>query len=93
MAGDNLAEVDASRIAIVVDSSVKTVQIAEPADNLELPLPTFGRCKPVVERIADQIALNGERIFHEARGMEGADSSVVGDARRDDLTAAGPSRP
>ena len=30
------------------------------------------------------------RIFHETRGMEGADGFVVGDAGRDDLATAGP---
>jgi hypothetical protein len=81
MAGDNLAEVDVGQIAIVIDNCVETVQGAEPADDLELLL---------VKRIADQIALNGERIFRETRGMEGADGFVVGDARRDNLAAAGP---
>ena len=81
MAGDNLAEIHVSQIAIVVDNCIETVQIAKLPDNLKLFF---------VKRIANQIALNGERIFHETRGMEGADGLVVGDARRDDLAAAGP---
>ena len=81
MAGDDFAEIDVSQIAIVVDNRVEAVDVAEPADDLKLLL---------VKRIADQIALNRERIFHEARGMEGANGFVVGDARRDDLAAAGP---
>ncbi len=60
---------------------LRAVEFAEPADDLELLF---------VKRIADQIALNGERIFHETRGMEGADGLVMGDARRDDLAPAGP---
>ena len=72
---------DVDQVAIFVDDRVERVEVAEPADDLELLL---------VQRIADQVALNGERIFHEARGMEGADGFVAGDAGRDDLAAAGP---
>ena len=81
MARDDLAEIDVSQIAIFVDDRVEAVYVAEPADDLELLF---------VKRIADQVALNGERIFHETRGMEGADGFVVGDAGRDDLATAGP---
>ncbi len=81
MARDDLAEIDVNEIAVVVDDRVERVQVAEAPDDLELLL---------VERIADQIALNGEGILHEARGMEGADRLVVGDAGRNDLAAAGP---
>ena len=60
---------------------VQRVDLAEPADDLELLL---------VQRIADEVALHGERILHEAGGMEGADRLVAGDAGRDHLAAAGP---
>ncbi len=43
-----------------------------------------------MQRIADQVALDGERILHEAGGMEGADGRVTGDAGRHHLAAAGP---
>ena len=43
-----------------------------------------------MQRIADEIALDRERVFHEARGMEGADRLVAGDARRHHLAAARP---
>ena len=81
MAAHDLAKIHVSEIAIVVDNCVETVEIAKLADNFELFF---------VKRIANQIALNGERIFHETRGMEGADGLVMGDARCDDLAAAGP---
>ena len=84
MACDNLAEIHVGQIAIVVDNRVETVEIAELADDLELFF---------VKRIAIQIALNGERILHETRGMEGADGFVVGDARGDDLAARRTSQP
>ena len=81
VARDDLAEIDVSEIPVVVDDRVERVHVAQTPDDLKLLL---------VKRIADEIALNGEGILHETRGMEGADGLVVGDAGRDDLAAAGP---
>ena len=81
VARDDLAERDADEVAILVDHRVERVDLAEHAHDLELLL---------VQRIADEIALDGERVFHEAGGVEGADRLVAGDAGRDDLAAARP---
>ena len=81
MAGDDLAEGDVDQVAILVDHRVERVEFADHAHDLELLL---------VQRVADQVALDGERVFHEAGGMEGADRCVAGDAGRDHLAAAGP---
>ena len=72
---------DVDEVAVLVDHRVERVEFADHAHDLELLL---------VQRIADQVALDGERILHEARGMEGADGRVAGDAGRHHLAAAGP---
>src|SRR5260370_2504489 len=82
MAGHNLAEIHVSQIAIVVDNCIETVQIAKLPDGLKLFF---------VKRIANQIALHGERSFHETRGMEGPGGFGVSEARLADL--ASPGRP
>ena len=81
MAGDDFAEGDVDEVAILIDHRVERVEFADLAHDLELLL---------VQRIADEVALHGERIFHEARGMEGADCRVAGDAGRHHFAAAGP---
>ena len=81
MAFDDLAERHVHEVAILVDHRVERVEFAEHAHDLELLL---------VQRIADEVALDGERVLHEAGGMEGADRFVVRDAGRDHLAAAGP---
>ena len=43
-----------------------------------------------MQRVADQIALDRQRVFHEAGGMEGADRLVTGDARSHHLAATRP---
>ena len=65
-------KVDADEVAVFVEHGVERVELAEHAHDLELLL---------MQRIADEIALDGERILHEPRGMEGADRLVMGDAR------------
>jgi len=42
-----------------------------------------------MQRVAREIALDGKGVLHEARGMEGADSILVGDAGRHARTAVG----
>ena len=64
-------KVDEDQVAVLVDHGVERIDVAEHADDLELLL---------VQRVADQVALDGERILHEAGGMEGADGRVI--ARR-----------
>ena len=81
MALDDLAEGDADQVAVFVEHGVERVDLAQHAHDLELLL---------MQRIADEIALNRQRILHEPRRMEGADRLVMGDAGRDDLAPAGP---
>ena len=81
MAGDDLAEGDVDKVAVLVDHGVQGIDVAQDADDLKLLL---------VQRIADQIALDRERVLHEAGGMEGADGLVTGDARRHHLAAPRP---
>ena len=83
MACDDVAERHKDQVAVFVDHGIERVDLADHADDLQLLL---------VQRIAGEIALNGQRIFHEARRMEGADRLVAGDAGRDDFAAAGPAR-
>ena len=81
MAFDDLAEIDEGEVAVLVDHRVERIDLAEHADDFQLLL---------MQRVADQIALDGERILHKACGMEGADRLVAGNAGSNDLTAAGP---
>ena len=83
MAGDDFAERDVDQVAVLVDHGVERVKFADLAHDFELFL---------VQRIADQVALHGQRIFHEARGMEGADRRVTGDAGCHHFAPAGPAR-
>ena len=79
MARDDLAEIDVDEIAVVVDHGVERVDLAQHPHDLELLL---------VQRIAGEVALDRERVFHEARAVERADRVRVRDARRDHLAAA-----
>ena len=63
---------DVNKVAILVDHGIERIDFAQHADDLKLLL---------VQRIADQVALDRERVFHEAGGMEGADGLVTGDTR------------
>ena len=78
---DDLAEGDADEVAILVQHRVEGVDVAQPADDLQLLL---------MQRIADEVALDGQRILHEASRVEGADRLMMGDAGGDDLAAARP---
>ena len=79
MTGDDLAKIDVSQSALVIDNRIQSVYVAEAADDLKLLL---------VKRVADQVALHSERVFHEARGVKGTNGFVVSDAGSDDLAAA-----
>ena len=84
VARDHLAEIDVDEVAVVVDHGVDRVDLAQHAHDLELLL---------VQRIAGEVALDRERVLHEARAVERADRVLVRDARRDDLAAARTSPP
>jgi hypothetical protein len=81
MAGDDLAEADEDEVARFVDHGVERVDVAQHAHDLQLLL---------VQRIADEVALDRERILHEARGVEGADGLVHARRRARHLAAARP---
>ena len=81
MARDDFPECDVNQVAVLIDHRVERIEFADRAHDLELFL---------VQRIADEVALDGERVLHEAGGMEGANGRVAGDAGCDHLAAAGP---
>ena len=83
MAGDDLAEGHEDQVARLVDHCVQAIEIAEHPNDLELLL---------VQGVADEVALDGKRILHEARRMEGANCLMMRHARRHDLATAGPAR-
>ena len=68
-----------AEIAVVVDHGVDRVDLAEHPHDLELLL---------VQRIALEIALDRERILHEAGAVERADRVGMRHARRDHLAPA-----
>ena len=81
MARDDFAECHVDEVAILVDDGVERIEFTNRAHDLELLL---------VQRVADEVALDGERVLHEAGGVEGADRRVAGNAGRHDFAAAGP---
>src|SRR3712207_7953680 len=62
--------------------------IRRPPRSTLFPYTTLFRS--LVQRIANEVALDRERVLHEARRMEGADGLVPGDARCHHLAAARP---
>ena len=81
MARDDFSKCDVDEVAILVDHRVERIEFTNHADDLELLL---------VQRVADQIALDGERVLHEPGGVEGANGRMAGNAGRHHFAAAGP---
>ena len=80
MALDDFAEADVDEVAVVVDDRIERVDVAQHPHDLELLL---------VQRVAGEVALDCERVLHEARAVERANRVGVRDSRCDDLPATG----
>src|SRR5271154_957043 len=81
MACNDLAEFHACEIAVLVQNRAQGIAFAEHVHDLKLFL---------AKRITDQIALNRERILHEARRVESPDGLMSGHAWRYNLGPTGP---